>query len=157
MIRLLLGALLGLGGFAAAAFAELQLRALERGAIVNAGGVATALVGEWWLWGVGLVLLVAALPVVLAVRRLPGTSWLAAGVVVAALLVIGSLLGVARGLGAEQAPAGFPAALLIAGASSALAWVFAGVALALAGLRRGVRRDVRNVQSGSDRRRSRPG
>jgi hypothetical protein len=132
VMRVLLGIVAGVGGFILSALAELTLRGLESAAIVLPTGVVVSLLPGWSAWVAGVVLLVLAVLGVVVLRRVDRVTWAVAAAVLLVLLVTGSVLAAGWEFDPQRRPAPAPALWLITGASSALAWVLAGLTAGLA-------------------------
>jgi hypothetical protein len=132
ILRVVFAIVAGAGAFLLSSLAQQFARGLEQGAVFSGTGLAVATVGTtWWVWLVGVSVLVIAFIAAARAGRLTRMSWVVFGVTVAVLLVAGSV--VAASLGAV--PAGSARApvivWLVDGATAPLTWAVAGVALAL--------------------------
>jgi hypothetical protein len=132
ILRVVVAVVAGAGAFLLSSLAQQFARGLEQGAVFSGTGVAVATVGTtWWVWLVGVPVLVIAFIATARTGRLTRMPWVAFGVTVAVLLVAGSVIAVTAGT-APGAPLRAPVIVwLVDGATAPLTWAVAGVALAL--------------------------
>jgi hypothetical protein len=125
--------LVALVGFTFGALVNQFARLLGQGGVADGSGTVSAVVGGWWLWCIGLVVLAGSLFAARYLSRQRATFfWLAEAAVMSALLAAGTILGSEWGVeyGQATSPWPLPVALLIDGAASPLNWAFTGLAIA---------------------------
>jgi hypothetical protein len=132
ILRVVLATVAGAGAFLLSSLAQQFARGLSQGALFSGTGVAVATVGTtWWVWLVGVSVLVVAFVATARAGRLLRMSWVVFGVTVAVLLVAGSVIAVVVGAAPTQTERGPVIVWLVDGVTSPLTWALAGVALAL--------------------------
>ena len=125
----------GVVAFLVCALSHQFARGFDAGVLSSGGGTAVTVVGSGWGWLVGAAIFAIAVSAAILARRVTWIAWLGFAATLLALAVAGSVARIAvPPTDATLTPV--PLLWLIDGAAAPLTWALAGVAVALAVMRR---------------------